>query len=103
MIYSREELKNILISHGYPSGNEGLLLSVIKQIEAFSDDVNKSFSDWVENGSLVTFEINGITADFLRTIRKQNEIAVLLSYDHLLSESKIGKSDFARLLKEKKR
>lgn len=103
MAYSREQLKNILISHGYPADNEGLLSSVIKQIGEFSEEVSKCFFDWVETEKLVTFDVNGIKADFLRNIRKQNEIAVLLSYEHLLSESKNGKSDFARLLKEKQR
>ena len=76
---------------------------MIKQIEGFSEEAKQSFADWVEHKTLVKFEINGITDDFLRTIRRQNEIAVLLSYDHLLKESKIGKLDFAKLLKEKKR
>lgn len=103
MAYSKEQLKEILVSHGYPTDNERLLSSVINQIVDFSEEVNKCFTDWIENKKIVTFEVNGITADFLRNIRKQNEIAVLLSYEHLLRESKNGKSDFARLLKEKQR
>ena len=103
MTYSRDQLKNILCSYGYPMENTGLLASVIQQIEEFSEEAKQCFSEWVEHQTQVKFEINGITSDFLRNIRKQNEIAVLLSYDHLLKESKIGKSDFAKLLKEKNR
>ncbi len=103
MTYSREQLKDILCSNGYPKENEGLLTSVIQQIDDFSEEAKQGFSDWVEHKIQIKFEINGITSDFLRTVRNQNEIAVLLSYDHLLKESKIGKSDFAKLLKEKSR
>ena len=103
MNYSRDQLKVILCTNGYPKENDGLLSSVIQQIEEFSEEAKQSFSDWVEHNSFVKFEINGITSDFLRKVRNQNEIAVLLSYDHLLKESKIGKSDFAKLLREKSR
>lgn len=103
MSYTKEELINILTKNGYPSENENLIASVISQILDFSDEATLAFSEWVNKQVKVSFEINGITADFLRNVRKQNEIAVLLSYDHLMKEKKSGRTEFSEILKEKRR
>ena len=103
MTYSREELINILISNGYPAENKYLISSVIEQIKNFSEVTSQAFLEWINNKNRVSFEINGITADFLRNIRKQSEIAVLLSYDKLLKEKQSGSTEFSEILKEKRR
>lgn len=43
MTYYREQLKDILCSHGSPMENDGLLTSVIQQIEDFSEEEKKVF------------------------------------------------------------
>ena len=98
-----EELINILISNGYPAKNKYLISSVIEQIENFSEVTSQAFLEWINNKNRVSFEINGITADFLRNVRKQSEIAVLLSYDKLLKEKQSGSTEFSEILKEKRR
>jgi len=103
MTYSKEELRNILIANGYPAENTKLISSVIEQIENFSEETTQALLDWVNNKTKISFEINGITADFLRNVRRQNEIAVLLSYDHLLKEKQSGFTEFSEILKEKGR
>lgn len=103
MTYSKEELISILINNGYPAENKYLISSVIEQIENFSEVTTQALLDWVNNKTKISFEINGITADFLRNVRKQNEIAVLLSYDHLLKEKQSGTTEFSDILKEKRR
>lgn len=103
MTYSKEELRNILIANGYPAENTKLISSVIEQIENFSEETTQALLDWVNNKTKISFEINGITADFLRNVRRQNEIAVLLSYDHLLKEKQSGIIEFSEILKERGR
>lgn len=103
MTYSKEELRNILIANGYPAENTKLISSVIEQIENFSEETTQALLDWVNNKTRISFEINGITADFLRNVRRQNEIAVLLSYDHLLKEKQSGITEFSEILKERER
>jgi len=103
MKYSKETLKDILNKNGYSSANELLITSVINQIEDLSEEANAAFSKWINNQEQISFEINGVSSDFLRQTKKYNEIALLLSYDHLLKESKEGKSDFSERLKERKK
>lgn len=88
MNYTFEELKEILLDNDYPASNKKLLESVIKQLQELTPEGKAAFEHWCNTRNLPTFNIEGVTADYLKTYHHANDIAVILAYDGLIKNPK---------------
>jgi len=88
MNYSTEELKNILLDNDYPISNPKLIESVIKQLLHLTPIGEKAFIHWQETRELPSFDIEGVTAEYLKSHLKSTDIAVILAYDGLVKNPK---------------
>lgn len=88
MNYTFEVLKEILLDNDYPASNKKLLESVIKQLQNLTPEGKTAFEHWRETRNLPTFDIDGITVDYMKTYHHANDIAVILAYDGLIRNPK---------------
>ena len=88
MNYTTEEIKEILLDNDYPASNKKLLESVITQLQNLTPEGKVAFEHWCEMRDLPLFEIEGITADYLKTYHHANDIAIILAYDGLIRNPK---------------
>jgi hypothetical protein len=88
MNYIVEELKEILLDNDYPASNKELMESVIKQLQNLTPEGKEAFEHWYDTRDLPTFDIEGITADYMKTYHHANDIAIILAYDGLIKNPK---------------
>lgn len=88
MNYTSEELKDILLENDYPASNKKLLESVITQLQNLTPEGKVAFEHWCNTRILPSFDIEGVTADYMKTYHHANDIAVILAYDGLLKNPK---------------
>lgn len=88
MNYTSEELKDILLENDYPASNKKLLESVIKQLQDMTPEGKIAFEYWCDTRKLPSFNIEGVTADYMKTYHHANDIAVILAYDGLVRSPK---------------
>lgn len=88
MNYTSEELKDILLENDYPASNRPLLESVIGQLQHLTPEGKAAFEHWCDTRNLPSFNIEGITVDYMKTYHHANDIAVILAYDGLLRNPK---------------
>lgn len=88
MNYTSEELKNLLLEEDYPASNELLLKSVISQLQHLTPEGRAAFEYWCDTRNLPVFDIEGITAEFMKANHHANDIAVILAYDGLVRNPK---------------
>lgn len=88
MNYTFEELKEILLDNDYPASNKKLLESVIKQLQDLTPEGKAAFEHWCNTRNLPKFNIEGVTADYMKTYHHANDIAVILAYDGLIKNPK---------------
>ena len=81
MNYTIEELKEILLENDYPASNKKLLDSVIKQLQNLTPEGKVAFEKWCDTRTLPSFDIEGVTVDYMKTYHQANDIAVILAYD----------------------
>lgn len=84
MNYTAEEIQNILLDNDYPASNKQLLESVIRQIQKLTPEAKDAFEIWCDTRNLPSFDIDGVTVDFLKTHHRMTDIAVILAYDGLI-------------------
>lgn len=88
MNYTIEELKEILLENDYPASNKKLLDSVIKQLQNLTSEGKVAFEKWCDTRTLPSFDIEGVTVDYMKTYHQANDIAVILAYDGLIRNPK---------------
>lgn len=88
MDYTTDNLREILLENDYPASNKKLLQSVIKQLQNLTPEGKAAFEHWLDNRSLPTFDINGVTVDYLRTYHHSTDIGIILAYDGLVRDPK---------------
>jgi len=88
MNYTFEELKDILLDNDYPATNKKLLESVIKQLQNLTPEGKMAFEHWLETRNLPSFNIEGVTVDYMKSYHHANDIAVILAYDGLVRNPK---------------
>lgn len=88
MNYTTEEIKNILLDNDYPASNKLLLDSVIRQIQELTPEAEEAFDIWCDTRNLPSFNIDGVTVDFLKMYHKMTDIAIILAYDGLIRNPK---------------
>ena len=88
MNYTTEELKELLLDNDYPASNKKLLESVIKQLQDLTPEGKAAFEHWCNTRNLPKFNIEGVTADYLKTYHHANDIAVILAFDGLIKNPK---------------
>ena len=88
MKYTSEELKNILLENDYPASNKKLLDSVIVQIQNLTPEGKAAFETWCDTRILPSFDIDGITIEYMKTYHHANDIAIILAYDGLIRNPK---------------
>lgn len=88
MNYTVEELKEILLENDYPASNKKLLDSVIKQLQNLTLEGKVAFEKWCDTRTLPSFDIGGVTVDYMKTYHQANDIAVILAYDGLIRNPK---------------
>ena len=88
MNYTSEELIEILLDNDYPASNKELLESVITQLQNLTPEGKTAFERWCDTRNLPPFDIEGITADYMKTYHHANDIAVILAYDGLVKNPK---------------
>ena len=88
MNYTFEELKEILLDNDYPASNKKLLESVIKQLQDLTPEGKAAFEHWCNTRNLPKFNIEGVTADYMKTYHHANDIAVILAFDGLIKNPK---------------
>jgi hypothetical protein len=88
MNYTIEELKEILLENDYPASNKKLLDSVIKQLQNLTSEGKVAFEKWCDKRTLPSFDIEGVTVDYMKTYHQANDIAVILAYDGLIRNPK---------------
>ena len=88
MNYTIEELKEILLENDYLASNKKLLDSVIKQLQNLTPEGKVAFENWCDTRTLPSFDIEGVTVDYMKTYHQANDIAVILAYDGLIRNPK---------------
>ena len=88
MNYTSEELKDILLENDYPASNKKLLENVIAQLQEMTPEGKMAFEHWCDTRNLPSFNIEGVTVDYLKTYHHANDIAVILAYDGLVRNPK---------------
>lgn len=88
MKYTAEELKDILLDNDYPASDKQLLDSVIGQLQELTPEAKKAFDNWCDTRNLPSFDIDGVTVDFLKMYHRMTDIAVILAYDGLIRDPK---------------
>lgn len=88
MNYTSEELKTILLENDYPASNKRLIESVIGQLKNLSPEGKKAFEEWCDTRNLPSFDIEGVTVEYMKTYHHANDIAVILAYDGLVKNPK---------------
>ena len=85
----KDYLNELLDECDYPR-NEQLRKSVIAQLQNLTEESSKLFAQWKKNRKIApnAFEIEGITPVYLKTVRKMEDIAIILAYDGLIREPK---------------
>lgn len=84
MNYTTEEIRELLLEEDYPASNEYMLKSVIYQIQNLTPEAKKAFDEWCNSRALPSFDIEGITPEFLRNNHQCTDIAIILAYDGLI-------------------
>ena len=88
MNFTVEELKEILLENDYPASNKELLDSVVKQLQNLTPEGKASFEYWCDTRNLPVFDVEGVTADYMKTYHHATDIAVILAYDGLIRNPK---------------
>ena len=88
MNYTSEELKKILLDNDYPASNPKLLESVIMQLQNLTTEGKAAFEEWYNTRNLPTFDIEGITAEYMKKYHHATDISVILVYDGLIKNPK---------------
>lgn len=88
MDYTFEYLKGILKENDYPLSNTRLIESVVEQLQNLTPEGKAAFENWYETRNLPSFDIEGITVDFLKTNHGCTDIGVILAYDGLIRNPK---------------
>lgn len=88
MKYTVDELKNILLDNDYPASNKKLLESVITQLQNLSSEGKAAFEEWLNTRNLPSFDIEGVTVEYMKKFHHANDIAVILAYDGLVKNPK---------------
>lgn len=88
MNYTSEELKELLLDEDYPASNDYMLNSVINQIKNLTPKAKKAFDEWCDSRTLPSFNIDGVTPEFLRNNHQCTDIAIILAYDGLIRNPK---------------
>lgn len=88
MNYTPEKLQEILLDNDYPASNKQLLENVIDQLQHLTPEGMEAFVHWCDTRNLPSFNIEGITADYMKTYHHANDIAVILAYDGLIRNPK---------------
>lgn len=88
MDYTFESLKDLLLENDYPASDEKLLQSVIKQLQNLTPEGKAAFEHWCDTRILPTFDIEGITANYLKAYYHSTDIGILLAYDGIVRNPK---------------
>jgi len=88
MDYTSENLKEILLENDYPASNKGMLDNVISQLQNLTEEGKRAFEHWYDTRNLPSFNVDGVTADYLRMYHHATDIAVILAYDGLVRNPK---------------
>lgn len=88
MNYTSEDLKEILLENDYPASNKKMLEHVVSQLLNLTEDGEKAFKHWCDTRNLPTFNVDGVTAEYLKTYHHATDIAVILAYDGLVRNPK---------------
>lgn len=88
MNYTSENLKEILLDNDYPASNRNMLERVISQLQNLTEEGKTAFEYWYDTRNLPTFNINGVTTEYLQTYHHATDIAVILAYDGLIRNPK---------------
>lgn len=84
MDYSTEHLRDILLENDYPASNNKLLESVIRQLQNLTSEGKAAFENWIESRNLPEFDIDGITANYMKIYHHSTDIGIILAYDGLV-------------------
>ena len=88
MEYTDEKIIEILRENDYPLSNKGLIESVTKQLRNLTPEGKTAFDHWFETRELPVFDIEGVTAEYMKTYHHATDIAVILAYDGLIRNPK---------------
>lgn len=76
--------------------NEAMRKSMANQLNELGDKAQAMFEAWYNDGVRPKFEVNGISSQMLRDKYKMSDIAVILSYDHILKQPKEAQKVFVQ-------
>lgn len=88
MNYSTEEIKDLLLDEDYPASNDLMLNSVINQIKNLTPEAKDAFEKWCDSRVLPSFDIEGITPEFLKSNHHCTDIGIILAFDGLIRHPK---------------
>ena len=71
----------------YPN-NPIILESVTRQVLALNGKGEEAFIHWFETNEIPSFDIEGLTPSFLRKYHSMKDVAIILTYAHLVDEPK---------------
>lgn len=88
MNYTSENLKEILLENDYPASNKKMLERVVSQLQNLTEEGKIAFEHWYDTRNLPAFNVDGVTAEYLRTYHHATDIAIILAYDGLIRNPK---------------
>ena len=88
MDYTSDNLKEILLENDYPASNKDMIDRVICQLQNMTDEGKLAFEHWCDTRNLPTFNVDGVTVEYLKTYHHATDIAIILAYDGLVRNPK---------------
>ena len=88
MDYTSDNLKILLLENDYPASNKVMLDRVVSQLQHMTEEGKQAFEHWCDTRNLPTFNVNGVTADYLRMYHHATAIAIILAFDGLVRNPK---------------
>ena len=74
--------------------NEAMRKSMARQLSELGEKAQAMFDAWYVEGERPKFEEKGISSQMLRDKYKMSDVAIILSYDHILKQPKEAQKVF---------